>query len=100
MEDKFNLLNEQFLVDLKEKEDNIACLQKYLQQFLASNVAYALLSTIEPPSTNFELYTRGSKLIHKMGYIYGVLGKNGQGIVHSIQPMMRLVKNRLGFVGN
>ena len=34
-----------------------------------------------------------------MGYIGGGLGKNGQGIVHPIQPMMRLVKARLGFVG-
>jgi hypothetical protein len=31
MEDKFTLLNEYFLVDLKEKEDIIACLHKYLQ---------------------------------------------------------------------
>jgi hypothetical protein len=38
MEEKFTLLNEQFLVDLKEKEDIIACLQKYMKQSLASNV--------------------------------------------------------------
>jgi hypothetical protein len=46
MEEKFTLLNEHFLVDLKEKEDIIACLQKDLQQSLASNTAFALLTTL------------------------------------------------------
>jgi len=101
MKEKCTLLNEHFLADLKEKEDIIACLHKYLQQSLASNVIVALLSTTELPSPTFELHTRGfgSKLMHKMGYIGGGLGKNGQGIVHPIQPKMRLVKARLGFVG-
>jgi len=31
MEENFTLLNKHFLVELKEKEDIIACLQKYLQ---------------------------------------------------------------------
>jgi hypothetical protein len=101
MEEKFTLLNEHFLADLKEKEDIIACLQKDLQQSLASNVAFALLTTTELPSPNFELHTRGfgSKLMHQMGYTSGGLGKNGQGIVHPIQPVMRPAKVGLGFVG-
>jgi hypothetical protein len=37
--------------------------------------------------------------MHNMGYIGGGLGKNGQGIVHPIQPVMRPTKVRLGFVG-
>jgi hypothetical protein len=59
MEEKFTLLNEHFLVGSKEKEDVIACLQKDMQQSLASNVIVALLSTIELPSPTFELHTRG-----------------------------------------
>ena len=101
IEEKFTLLNEHFLVDLKEKEDIITCLQKDLQQSLDSNVVFALLSTIELPSPTFELHTHvfGSKLMHKMRYIGGSLGKNGHGIVHPIQPVMRPVKAGLGFVG-
>jgi hypothetical protein len=37
MEEKLTLLNEYFLVELKEKEDIIVCLQKYMKQFLHSN---------------------------------------------------------------
>jgi hypothetical protein len=101
MEEKFTLLNEHLLVDLKEKEDIIACLQKDLQRALASNTAFALLTTLELPSPAFELHTRGigSKLMHKMGCTYGDLGKNGQGISHPIHPVMRPTKYGLGFVG-
>jgi hypothetical protein len=37
--------------------------------------------------------------MHNMGYTSGGLGKNGQGIAHPIQPVMRPTKERLGFVG-
>jgi hypothetical protein len=101
IEEKFGLLNEHFLADLKEKEDIIACLQKDLQRSLASNVAFALLTATELPSPNFELHSRGfgSKLMHQMGYTGGGLGKNGHGIAHPIQPVMRPTKAELGFVG-
>jgi hypothetical protein len=44
MEEKFTLLNEHFLANLKEKEDIIACFQKYLQQYLSSNGIVTLLA--------------------------------------------------------
>jgi hypothetical protein len=44
MEEKFTLLNEHFLANLKEKEDIIACFQKYLQQSLSSNGIVTLLA--------------------------------------------------------
>lgn len=50
MDEKFTLLNEHFFVDLKEKEDIIACWQKDLQQSLASNTVFALLTTPKLPS--------------------------------------------------
>jgi hypothetical protein len=59
MEDKFTLLNEHLLVDLKEKENIIACLQKYLQQSHASYTTFALLTIPKLPSPSFDLDNHG-----------------------------------------
>jgi hypothetical protein len=37
--------------------------------------------------------------MHKMGYTDGGLGKNGQGIAHLIQPMMKPAKDGLVMLG-
>jgi hypothetical protein len=102
MEEKFTLLNEHFLAKLKEKEDIIACLQKYLQQSLDSNGAFCIANHFYASFTNFE--SQNSDIGIKIDASDGIwwwlcLGKNGHGIVHPIQPMMRQQKPDLVLMG-
>lgn len=61
--------------------------------------SHSLLSTNGCVYPSFEKHTTGigSRLLNKMGYIGGGLGKNGQGIVVPIAPEVKASRAGLGY---
>jgi len=61
--------------------------------------SHALLATKVIFSSNFEKHTTriGSRLLNKIGYTGGVIGKNGKSIDVPITPKMRSPRVYLGY---